>query len=76
MPTISSFDDIENKHDVYKDSMKKFCESLTEHALKVIDFKKNKMKLLRNKQRKSYENAKICYTCKEKFEDKYIKYTK
>ena len=31
------------------------------------------MKLLKNKQRKSYRNAKICYSCKEKFEDEYAK---
>ena len=36
MSTISSFKDIENKHDVYsgKDCMKNFCESLREHAIK------------------------------------------
>ena len=40
MSTISSFRSIENKHDVYrgKDCMKKFCESLREHALKIINF--------------------------------------
>ena len=41
MPTISSFRSIENKHDVYrgKDCEKKFCESLREHAMKIINFK-------------------------------------
>ena len=41
MSAISSLKSIENKHDVYtgKDSMKKFCESLKEHAMKVINFK-------------------------------------
>ena len=41
MSTISSFKNIENKHDVYrgKNCMKKFCESLTNSK---------KMKLLRN----------------------------
>ena len=29
--------------------------------------------LLTNEQQKSYENAKICYIRKEKFEDKYSK---
>ena len=28
------------------------------------------MKLLANEQKKSYENSKICYLCKQKFEDK------
>ena len=40
--------------------MKQFCESLRKHAIKIIDFKKKKMKLLTNGQQTSYENAKIC----------------
>ena len=66
MSTISSFRSIENKHDVYrgKDCMKKFCEFLREHAMKIINFKKKKMKLLTKEQQESYENTKICYTCK------------
>ena len=63
MSTISSFRSMENMHD--KDCMKKFCEFLREHAMKVINFKKKKMKLLTKEQQESYENAKICYTCKE-----------
>ena len=31
------------------------------------------MELLPKKQKESYENAKLCYICKEKFEDKYFK---
>ena len=31
------------------------------------------MILLTKEQRKSYENAKICYICKEKFENEYLK---
>ena len=48
MSTISTFRSIENKHDIYrgKDCMKKFCEFLTEHAMKIINLKKKKMKLL------------------------------
>ena len=48
MSTISSFRSMENKHDVYrgKDCMKKFCESLKEHVMKMINFKKKNMKLL------------------------------
>ena len=73
--TISPFKDIENKHDVYKgkDGIKKFCESLIEHAMKIIDFKKKKIKLLTNEQQESYKNAKICYLCKGKREDKHAK---
>ena len=61
---MSSFRIIENKHDVYRGKycMKKFCESLREHAMMIINFNKKKMKLLR-----------ICYICEEKFESKDLK---
>ena len=53
--------------------MKKFSESLRDHAMKIIKFKKIKMKLLTKEQQESNGNAKICYIFKEKFEDKYLK---
>ena len=39
--TISSFKTIENKHDVYRGEacMKEFCESLREHAMKILFLK-------------------------------------
>ena len=48
--TISSFRNIENKHDVYrcKDYIKWLCDSLKEHAMKTINFKKKKMRLSEN----------------------------
>ena len=75
MSTISSFRSIENKYDVYrdKDFMKRSSEYLREHAMKIINLKKKKMKLLTKEQQKSYENVQICYTCDEKFENKYLK---
>ena len=44
MSTISSFRSIKNKHHVYraKHYMKKFCELLREHAMKIINLKKKK----------------------------------
>ena len=33
------------------------------------DNEKKKIKLSTNEQQNSYENAEICYPCKEKFED-------
>ena len=45
-----------------------FCGFLTEHAMKIINFKKKKMKLLTKAHQGSYENAKVCCICKEKFE--------
>ena len=53
--------------------MKKFCESLRQYAVKIISFKKKKMKLLTKKQQQSYENAKFCYICREKLKNKYLK---
>ena len=48
MSTMSSFISIENKNDVYrgKDCMKRFCEFLKEHTMKIINFKKNKNQVI------------------------------
>ena len=51
--------------------MIKFCKFLREQAVKIINFLKKK--LLTEVQQESYENAKICYICKKKFENKYLK---
>ena len=37
--------------------------------MKIINFKKKKMKLLAKEQQESYESAKICYISKEKYEN-------
>ena len=72
MSKISSFKSIENKHVTCrgKDYMKRFYKSLREHAMEIINFKKKKMRLLIKEQQKSYETAKNCYICKERFENK------
>ena len=72
MSKISLFKSIENKNDVYrgKDCKKKFCEFLRENAMKIINLKKRKMKSLTKEQQEVYENAKICYICKDKFDKK------
>ena len=71
MSTISLFTSIENKSHVYrgKDCMKKFCKILREHTLKKNNFKKKSMKLLTKEPQESYDTAKFCYICKEKFEN-------
>ena len=38
--------------------------------MKIINFK---TKLLAKKKQESYENTKICYICKDKFGNKYLK---
>ena len=55
MSTVWGCDHIEDKHTLYngKDCMKKFCESLREHAKSIIDFKKKKMLLLTRKELKN-----------------------
>ena len=40
--------------------MKKLCESLRVHAIKITNFKKKEMKLLTKEQQESYQNGKIC----------------
>ena len=46
--TISSYRSIENKHDVYrgKDCMKKFCDFLREHTMKIINLKRKKNEII------------------------------
>ena len=75
MSTISLFKSIENNYYVYKGKyyMKNFCESLREHAMKTINFQTKRVKPLTKEQHQSYQNAKICYICKEKLEHKYVK---
>ena len=52
-------------------SIKKFCAFLRGHLMKIINFKKKKLKkLFTKKQQESYENAKICYIAKDKIENK------
>ena len=53
--------------------MKMFCESLRDHAVNIVSFENKKIKLLTKEQQESYGSAKICYICKDKFEDKYDK---
>ena len=50
MPTTWTFDDIENKHDVYRgeECMKKFCEFIRENTRKIINFEKTEMMPLTN----------------------------
>ena len=63
--TIWAFDNIGNNHTLYhgEDCLKKFCESLKEHAKSIIDFGKKKMLPLTEKEIKSHQDAKICYIC-------------
>ena len=69
MSAMSLFRRIENKHDAYSsEDCMKLCESLRKLAMRIINFKTKKSKLLTKEQQESYENAKICYSFEERFE--------
>ena len=51
--------------------MKKFYEFLRRQAVEINE--DEVMKSLTNEQQKSYENEKICYICKGKFEYEHAK---
>ena len=73
MSTILPYDGTKRKYDVYRDEdyIKKFFKSLKEHAIEIINFIKKEMVQLTNEQQKSYKKAKVCYTCRKKFKDKF-----
>ena len=50
----------------------KIWESLREHMMKIINFKKKKNEII-NKRQELYENAKISCICQENFEVKFVK---
>ena len=41
--------------------MKKFCESLREHEMKEINFKRKKIEVIKEKVAGIIKNANICY---------------
>ena len=67
MSVIWTVYDIENKYEVYsgEDCLKRFSESLREHAMNIINFKKKKKIPLPNEQQELYQKTKICYICKK-----------
>ena len=72
MFTIWAFSGIENMHGVYRgeDCMKKFCESLKENAMKIINLETKKIILLANKYLESYASQAICHVCKKNLKKK------
>ena len=65
MSTIWIFDRSKNKHDLYRGEyyMKKFRESLRQHAVNKIKFENKKIIPLTNEQQELHEKTKICYIC-------------
>ena len=68
MFTTSSFRSIENKHAYRgKDCIKKFCEFLRDHAMKIINFKKTKIKYC-----ECFLEYKLFYCCQKMLILKYM----
>ena len=67
--TNCSFDESKNKLNYYRgdDCMKKFCKDLREHATKIINYEKKKMIPLTTKEEIYHNKQKICYICKNEF---------
>ena len=54
-------------HDRGKNCMKSFCLDLREHVTKIINCEKKEMVPLTEKEEKKYNNKKVCYICKKRF---------
>ena len=52
--------------------MRNFCEFLREHAMKITNFRKKKIKLLTKEQQEPNENRKIYNLCTKKKKKKKI----
>ena len=65
-----SFDESKTKINYYRgdDCMKKFCEDLREHAMKIINYEKKKMIPLTTEEKIYHNKQKICYICKKEFD--------
>ena len=67
--THCSFDESKNKLNYYrgKDCMKKFSKDLKEHVSKIINYEKKQMIPLTTKEKIYHNKQKICYICKQEF---------
>ena len=66
--TNCSFDATKNKLDCYRgeECMKRFCEGLRDHAMKIINYEEKEMITATDKKNKSYEKQKVCCICKKR----------
>ena len=69
--TSCSFDESKNKLNYYrgKDCMKKFCEDLREHAIKIINYEKKKIIPLTPEEKINYNDQEVCYICEKEFDN-------
>ena len=73
MSTIWAFNNIENKHTVYRgeDCMKKCCNSLREHATSAINFEKKKNVTVNKKELILHQDTTEFYICGKRFLKKF-----
>ena len=45
--------------------MKTFCKNLKKYSTKIINYEKNEMMPLTNKENRSYRRQKVCHVCKK-----------
>ena len=50
----------------YVDCMERFCKSLRDHAMKIVNYEEKEMTLT-DKENKSYQKQKVYYICKKEF---------
>ena len=67
--TSSSFDESENKQTYYRgrDCMKRFCDDLKEHAIRIINYETKPMDPLTEEEKESYKNQELCHICDKEF---------
>ena len=70
--THLSFDNNKTKYDFCRgeDPIKTFCADLKEHATEIINFEKNEVLLLTEKQEK-FKKRKFCHICKWQFNEEF-----
>ena len=67
--TSCSFDKSENKQTYYRgrDCMKRFCDDLKEHVIRIINYETKPMIALTEEEKESYENQQLCHICIKNF---------
>ena len=68
--TSCSFDESKNKLNYYRgdDCMKKFCNDLREHAIKIINYEKKKIIPLTAEEKINYNDQEVCYISEKEFD--------
>ena len=75
MLTAWTFDNIENKHNLYRgeDCTTKFCVSLRQDGANVINFEMKKKLQLTKKELKICQYSTVCYVCRKTLTQKLAK---